>query len=120
METAKIDTKERSQPVGRKTKDQKRLEAEARQAISRERNRLEKAIEKTEGTIENLEVRQKEIENELALPETYRDRERIVLLQKEYTRLKKDLRNSYAEWEELKLNLEDLLAKLNSNIIKTS
>ncbi len=112
VETSGIETKERSQPVGRKTKHQKRLEAEARQAVSRERNRLEEAIDRTEGRIEKMEARQKEIETELTLPETYRDRERIVCLQKEYTQLKKDLANSYAEWEELKLNHEDLMTKL--------
>jgi ATP-binding cassette subfamily F protein 3 len=113
-ESPGTEPEERSQPTGRKTKDQKRWEAEARQAISGERNRLEKAIEETENAIENLEVRQKEIENELALPETYRETKRVVLLKTEYAQLKKDLENSYAKWEEMKLSLENLLARLNS------
>jgi ATP-binding cassette subfamily F protein 3 len=108
------DTIEQSRPVGRKTKDQKRLEAKARQAISRERNRLEEEIEGLENKIENSEIQKKEIEKELARPETYRDTQRVVLLQKNYTFLKKDLENSYSKWEELKLSLEDLLARLNS------
>lgn len=113
-ENERMKSKERPQPIGKKTKNQKRLEAEARQAVSRERNRLEKAIEEAESAIENSEARQKEIENELALPETYRDAERMVFLRKEYSQLKKDLENFYKEWEELKQNLEDLLENLNS------
>lgn len=105
------EVKKSAYPVGRKTKVQKRLEAEARQAISRERNRLETEIGEIENAVENLEVRKKEIENELIRPETYRDTQKAVHLQREYTRLKKDLQNFYARWEEAKLNLEDLLAK---------
>jgi len=113
-EVSRTETKERSLPVGRKTKDQKRLEAEARQAISRERNRLEKDIDEIEIKIENLEAHKKEIETKLAHPETYRDGEQAVKLQKEYSHLKEDLEDCYERWEELKLNFENLLAKLNS------
>jgi ATP-binding cassette subfamily F protein 3 len=113
-EVARTEMKERSLPVGRKTKDQKRLEAEARQAISRERNRLEKDIEEIEIKIGNLEARKKEIETKLARPETYRDGEQAVKLQKEYSHLREDLEDCYDRWEELKLNFEDLLDKLNS------
>jgi ATP-binding cassette subfamily F protein 3 len=113
-EASKTETKEPSHSAGRKTKDQKRSEAEARQAISRERNKLEKEIEGIESSIENFEVRKKEIENELVRSETYRETQRVVLLQKEYTKLKKDLENSYTKWEESKLKLEDLLARLNA------
>jgi len=113
-EAPKTGMKEQSPPIGRKTKDQKRLEAEARQAVSRERNRLEEEIEGLENKIENLEVRKKEMENELARKETYRDAKRVVSLQNEYMLLKKDLENSYTRWEESRLNLEDLLARLDS------
>jgi ATP-binding cassette subfamily F protein 3 len=113
-EIAKVEAKTQIYSIGRKTKDQKRMEAEARQTISRERNQLEKKIEEIENVIENLEIRKKEIENELARSETYQDTRRVVLLQKEYPQLKKNLENSYAKWEESKLNLESLLAKLNS------
>jgi ATP-binding cassette subfamily F protein 3 len=113
-EAPKTEMKEQSPPIGRKTKDQKRLEAEARQAVSRERNRLEEEIEGLENKIENLEVRKKEMENELARKETYRDAKRVVSLRNEYTLLKKDLENSYTRWEESRLNLEDLLARLDS------
>lgn len=111
-EVAISETRERSSAAGRKTKDRKRLEAEARQAISRERNRLEKEIEEIERKIDGLEIRKKEIEAELALPETYQDADQVVTLQKEYAQLKEDLEISYAGWEKSKTDLEDLLAGL--------
>jgi ATP-binding cassette subfamily F protein 3 len=113
-EAVKIEPKEESRSIGRKTKDQKRLEAEARQSIARERNRLEKEIEDIENIIESSEIRKKEIETELALPETYRESQRAVALQREYSQLKEDLENSYSKWEESKLKLEDLLGGLDS------
>jgi ATP-binding cassette subfamily F protein 3 len=110
----KTETKERFHSVGRKTKDQKRLEAEARQSISKERNRLEKEIEEIENKIESLEVRKKEIETEMTRPGTYRDARRVVTLQREYAQIKEDLENFYSKWEESKMNFEDLLAGLDS------
>ncbi|MEJ2543045.1 MAG: ABC-F family ATP-binding cassette domain-containing protein [Calditrichaceae bacterium] len=44
----------------KKTKEQKQKEAEARQAVSKERNRLQKYIEKIEHDIEHLEKQKKE------------------------------------------------------------
>jgi ATP-binding cassette subfamily F protein 3 len=111
-EATSTRTKEPSHSIGRKTKDQKRLEAEARQSISRERNQLEKEIEEIENKIESWEVRKKEIETELALPETYRESAQIVALKKEYAQLKEDLENSYTRWEKSKINLEELLTRI--------
>ncbi|MGB6339425.1 MAG: ABC-F family ATP-binding cassette domain-containing protein, partial [Candidatus Aminicenantaceae bacterium] len=112
VEGVRTETKERSLPIGRKTKDQKRLEAEARQAISRERNRLENDIDEIESKIENLEAQKKEIETKLAHPESYRDGEQAVKLQKEYSHLKKDLEDCYDRWEKDKLELDELLISL--------
>lgn len=109
-------TKWESRPLGRKTKARKRVEAEARQAISKERNKLKGEIEGIEKTIENLESRGKEIEHELAQPETYKKSQKIIEMQKEYAQLKKDLENLYTAWEESKQTLEDLLAKLKLNV----
>jgi ATP-binding cassette subfamily F protein 3 len=113
-DTAGEETKEQSLTPGHKTRNQKRLEAKARQVISRERNRLEREIDKVETKIENLEVNKKEIETKLVHPETYRNGQQAVKLQKDYSRLKKDLEGCYDRWEELKLDLEDLLARLIS------
>ncbi len=114
VDTMGTETKKRSLTPGHKTRNQKRLEAEARQAISRERNRLEKEIDEVETKIESLEVNKKEIEAKLVQTETYRDGQRALKIQKDYSRLKKDLEGSYGRWEQLKLDLDGLLAKLNS------
>ncbi|HUU52520.1 MAG TPA: ABC-F family ATP-binding cassette domain-containing protein [Candidatus Heimdallarchaeota archaeon] len=111
-EGARTGTKERSHPIGRKTKDQKRLEAEARQAISRERNRLEKEIARIEEKIDGMETRMREIEEKLAHPETYQNGKQVAQFRKEYTRLKKDLEESIDSWEKDKLELEELLNSL--------
>jgi ATP-binding cassette subfamily F protein 3 len=113
-ESKETGREKKSHPIGRKTKDQKRMEAKARQAISRERNRLQIEIEGIENTIDTLERRKKEVEHELAQPETYKNAQKITDLQKEYARLKKDLENFYTKWEESKLALEELLARLNA------
>lgn len=92
----------------KKTKEQKRLEAQARQAISKDRNRLKKKISSLEKDIERWESRKEEIEFEMALPETYEDGERVVILQKEYAGLKNDLEDLYRRWEKTQLKLEEL------------
>ncbi len=111
-EGARTETKERSLPIGRKTKDQKRLEAEARQAISRERNRLEKEIARIEEEIDGMETRMREIEEKLAHPDTYQNGKQVAQYRQEYTRLKKDLEESFDRWEKDKLELDELLNSL--------
>lgn len=99
--------------MGRKSKDQKRLEAEVRQAISRDRNRLKQEIARIEEEIDGMETRMKEIEKELAQPATYQDGKQVSEYQREYKRLKKNLEESYDRWEKDKLELEELLNSLH-------
>jgi ATP-binding cassette subfamily F protein 3 len=96
----------------KKTKEQKRLEAQARQAVSKERNRLQKAIASLETRIEQWEARKELIEFDMALPQTYEDPERVVTLQKEHANLQKDLEGAYRRWEEAQLELEEVLSQL--------
>jgi ATP-binding cassette subfamily F protein 3 len=96
----------------KKTKEQKRIEAEARQSVSRRRNQLRKEIESLEKAIDNLETEKKEIENKLALPETYKDNLLAVTLQKRYAAVKRDLEKSYQTWEESRGELEALLEQI--------
>jgi ATP-binding cassette subfamily F protein 3 len=111
-ETTGIELKERSQLVGRKTKDQKRLEAEARQAVSTRRNQLEKEIFRIEEEIDGMETRMKEIEVKLAQPTTYQDGKQVAEYRREYMRLKKDLESSFESWEKNRLEIEKLLNSL--------
>ena len=96
---------------GRKSKDQKRSEAEMRQAGSKERNRLKRAVSDAEKEIERCEARKQQIELEMAKPETYSQKDKIVLLQREYTALKKEIEDAYHRWEEAQFELEELLAQ---------
>jgi ATP-binding cassette subfamily F protein 3 len=98
---------------GRKTKEQKRLEAEARQAISEDRNRLEKDIEALEDRIDKLETKKKELEEEMSHLRTYERGNRIVALQREYQTIRKELDVAYNRWENVKLAHEELLSQLN-------
>lgn len=97
----------------RKSKEQKRREAEARQAISQKRRTLKLKINELEQIITNLENRKKTIELKLAEPQTYQaNGSKIGKLQKEYAQVGRELEQSYAQWEKLNQELEALLAQL--------
>ena len=95
-----------------KNKERKRQEAEARQAISKERNRLRKLVNSLEGKIEKMEERKDALEFDMAKPETYEDSEKVVTLQKEHATLKKELEDYYRKWEEAQLEMEELMEQL--------
>ena len=97
---------------GRKTKDQKKAEAESRQAVSKKRNRLQREVDSLERKINTLEAKKIEMEKSLVKPETYKDSSYSVALQKDYASVKKELEKSYKNWESFKLELEDLLNQL--------
>jgi ATP-binding cassette subfamily F protein 3 len=105
-----------SQSSGKKTKEQRRLEAEARQTISKDRNRVKQTIESLEVQIERCESKKEELEFLMALPETYQDSEKVVVVQKEYAALKKDLEESYHRWEAAQLALEEIVNRIEGKI----
>ena len=111
-EAAFVDEKVRSESSGKKTKEQKRTEAEARQSVSRRRNHLQWEIDSLEKKIDSLEGAKKELEDKLALPETYKDSSFCVALQKDYAAKKKELQSSYETWEVCRIELEALLSRL--------
>ncbi len=100
---------------GRKTKEQKRQEAEARQQVSRERNRIKEIIERIEKDVDKSESRIAEIEEKLANPETYRDGTDIADLNKEYAELKERIKGLSKSWESHRLQLEELLKSTKSD-----
>jgi ATP-binding cassette subfamily F protein 3 len=99
----------------RKTKEQKRQEAEVRQEVSRERNRLQKIIGNIEKNIEESESRVRETETKLAEPGTYRDGTDIARLNKDYAELKQGIEDLYESWESHRLQLEKLMKPLKRN-----
>lgn len=97
----------------RKTKEQKRKEAEARQAVSWKRSQLRQALEELEKEIEQLENKKKNLEASLARPETYKtEGEEIADLQKDYAYTEKRLNELYSRLEETEKQLKKLLASL--------
>jgi len=100
---------------GRKTKEQKRQEAQSRQQVSRERNRLQKIIDKIEKDIEESESKFKEMEMKLADPKTYKDGTEIARLNKDYAELKLRVEGLYESWESHRLRLEEILEPLKNS-----
>jgi ATP-binding cassette subfamily F protein 3 len=96
----------------KKTKEQKRLEAAARQAVSQDRRRLTNEIANLETTIAELEQKQARIEDELAKPETYHNSERAKTLPVEYQRTREQLQACYNRWAEAQTELEALLKQI--------
>lgn len=97
---------------GRKNKEQKRLEAEARQAVSKERNRIENDIEILESDIEKAEAEKSELETRLGDPTNYNQAELAKDLQIRYKNTNRKLADLYAGWETAQARLEVLLEQL--------
>ena len=96
----------------RKSKEQKRQEAQARQAISKERNKLKNKVHELEEKIDRLETEKSELETRMAHPDTYQDSQLAVTLQKTYGGVCKDLEDSNHSWEEALTQLEELEASI--------
>ncbi len=108
-----ITEKPRRELGVKKSKEQKRLEAEARQAISKDRNRLRKVVRSLEKRIERTESRKDALVFEMARPETYEHSDNVVTLQKELALVKKELEDFYRQWEEAQLEFEELIEQLS-------
>jgi ATP-binding cassette subfamily F protein 3 len=80
-------------------KDQKRLEAEQRQARSRERKAQQDLVQRLEAEIQELEIRQTELIAELEKPETYDKPGAAVAVNRELMDLQEQLAQLNPEWE---------------------
>jgi ATP-binding cassette subfamily F protein 3 len=81
-------------------KDQKRLEAEERQARSRERKAQGQIVHRLEKEIQELEARQVEIVAELEKPETYEKPGRAQQINRELVDVQRRLAELTPEWEQ--------------------
>jgi ATP-binding cassette subfamily F protein 3 len=99
--------KEAPRPSGR-TKEQKRQEAEERQARSRERQAQKKIVSGIEEQIASLESRQEEIHKLLLDSDVYSKPAAALELNRELKELSKNLENLHADWEHQATRLEDL------------
>jgi ATP-binding cassette subfamily F protein 3 len=94
-------TKETDNESGKKSKEQKRLEAEERQKLSVERSLKRKQIEEIESRIHAAEARKSELDALLAAPEVYQDSEKARALVTEYRQLMDEIPLLYQEWERI-------------------
>ncbi|MBX7211254.1 MAG: ABC-F family ATP-binding cassette domain-containing protein [Verrucomicrobiaceae bacterium] len=97
---------------GGKTKEQKRLEAEARNARARERRELEQRIAAGETTSARLESRRDELHALLRDPATYADGAKAIALQHELETVDAEIASVTARWEQDTAALEALAAPL--------
>ncbi len=106
-ETAGINRGSGQQKVNEQTtrKNQKRIEAEQRQKKYDATNELIKKIEYLERNISELEEREKRLEKELTLPETYSNPETAREKNLEFQNSKTELERVMTEWEEASIEL---------------
>jgi ATP-binding cassette, subfamily F, member 3 len=81
-------------------KEQKRLEAEQRQARSRVRKEQQQVVHRLEKTIQDLERRQAEITAELEKPETYQAGGKAMDLNREFKHNADEITTLTGKWEE--------------------
>jgi len=107
--TAAMETKPDRKPPeerNRKTKEDKRQEAEERNRISRATASLNRDLTKVEERIALLEAKKKEAEEVLCKPDIYKDPERIRILGQEIRVADGELEDLYYQWNDLSLRLE--------------
>jgi ATP-binding cassette subfamily F protein 3 len=95
----KPEVRKQTGPSLRKQKDQKRLEAESRNAIAKARREKEKRVHELEMKIAALEGQQKELVLALEDPAAYEAGGRAVAINRELSAVTADLARLTAEWE---------------------
>ncbi|MBN2731202.1 MAG: ABC-F family ATP-binding cassette domain-containing protein [Balneolaceae bacterium] len=82
-------------------KEERRIEAQRRQEKYKKLKPYQSDFEKHETKIEKLEERKSNIEASMAEPDFYDDSDRVQKMSQEYDKLKGELVEVYAKWEEL-------------------
>ena len=96
---------------GASRKEQKRLEAEQRQARSRERKGQQQIVHRLEKAIAELESRQRGLTAELEKSETYEKSGAALRINRELTDVMDNLERLTAEWEQAASRLAELDAQ---------
>ena len=112
--SSKPDFSAQSNQAGRKDKEKKRVEAEARQKISGHRKDLIVKINEIEMEIENLEKEKKQLESEMANPEYYKDPEKSAAGVKRYQTIQEQIPERISRWEKYQAEIESLLSGLKA------
>ncbi len=82
-------------------KEERRIEAQNRQKKYRKLKPYKKDFQRLESTIEGREERKAEIEAVMAEPDFYDDAEKVKEISMEYDKLKGELVEVYARWEQM-------------------
>jgi len=91
------------------TKERRRIEAEERNRLYREKKVFMEKIKPLEAAIATAERRRDEIDADLCDPETLSDSTLVQNLMMERKELEGSLARSYVEWEELMAAMEDIM-----------
>lgn len=99
---------------GESRKERKRREAQTRIVLNRQKAPIVEEVKRIERELEAKEARRKEIQEILADPANYQDRDKILPLLEEEPALTKDISGLEARWEELQTELEEIEKKVLS------
>ena len=97
-----------------RTREVKRAEAEARQRKSREIAPLRARLKETEAEIARIEARVRELTDQMANPDLYKDGDRAREVARERKELEEQVGSLYGKWEELAVRLESAMAENGS------
>jgi len=97
-----------ARPTANPKKEQKRVEAEQRQALARQRREQQNVVTALEKRIHQLEQRQTELTAEMEKPDTYEKSGVVMQLNRELTQVTDDLHRLSAEWESAANRLAEL------------
>ncbi|MFN1836187.1 ABC-F family ATP-binding cassette domain-containing protein [Balneola sp. MJW-20] len=89
-------------------KEERRLEAERRNAFNRRTKPIRKKMEDLEAGIADKENRKEEIESLMAKTDFYDDNEQVKKVSMEYEEIKHELTDLYSQWEEYAQRLETI------------
>jgi len=97
-----------------KSKAQKQKEAQARQAVSRQRRRLQDEIIFCEQQSDQLHIQQKALEKKLADPANYTNAVSAKELQHAYKKIQQQVAAIENRWEIAQIQLEEIMNRLNN------
>jgi ATP-binding cassette, subfamily F, member 3 len=103
-ETASASKENAKNGISRK--EQRRMEAEKRNALSRKIKPLKKRMDNIEASVESHEIRKAEIEEMMADTGFYDDSEKVKEISLEYESIKNELAELLNKWEEIAGRIE--------------
>lgn len=101
-------TTSKNEDSGLSRKEERRIEAQKRQKKSKQLKPIKKKMDPLEEHIELKESRKEEIEELMAQPDFYDDSDEVKGISMEYEKLKAELVETYAEWEELASQMSEI------------